>query len=136
MSDLTRRSNEEPLMDVPTELRKPCLMFFNFYSDLLKGTLGLATRVSTWLAADEMGISATDIHAAMKELLHPRKAANYQYAGQLFAAFSEIVFDKATTRRSHEKTERLRNPPDRPMTDYEAVKQKLAEGMKPPTPEK
>ncbi len=91
---------------LPAEFIAPATFFHGFYSDILKGKLGLVTRLRYWIS--EFGITPDECRAVMKKLMRPDSTARFQYAGQMFAAMGELVEDALKERRSRKEVEERR----------------------------
>lgn len=91
---------------LPQDWREPVRFFYGFHSDILKGALGIVTRLRVWIHND--GLTLEEARAAMRTLTRPDRCAAYTYAGQLLADFSAEVGRVLVARREREREARYR----------------------------
>ena len=77
------------LDNLPIQLVGPVCRFFAFWSDTLKGTTGLVTRLLWWMENDDLTI--LDAVIAMERLMDPERASHADYPGEVLAALSRDI---------------------------------------------
>jgi hypothetical protein len=95
-----------PLLYLPSDLQEPASAFYAFWSDYLKGTFGLVTRLNTWIA-DE-GLTVDEARDAMQKMMRPGEASKLEYAGKVLAALAASVEQVLKDRQAREETARRR----------------------------
>jgi hypothetical protein len=131
MSDLTRRDSghiqrpagERPKNAIdflPADVQEQARFFFGFYSETLRGTYGIATRLRFWMKHDSL--TAEEAREAMRRLMTPERSAEIDTAPKAIAALSSEVAMILRDRREREKTERLREQMNDPKDATEMAK--------------
>lgn len=88
---------KSPLALLPPGWREPVGFFYAAYSDILKGSTGIVTRLRFWIQED--GLTLDEAKKILRRLLAPEEAARIQFPGQLIARLAELVIDALTDRR-------------------------------------
>lgn len=91
---------------LPEQWREPVRFFYGFHSDILKGALGIVTRLRSWIHND--GLTLEEARAVMKVMTRPERCASYTYAGQLLADFAAETGRVIAERRSREREARFK----------------------------
>lgn len=86
---------------LPAEWREPVRFFYGFHSDILKGALGIVTRLRSWIHNDALTLE--EAVAVMRSMTRPDRCASYTYAGQLLADFAAETARVIAERRSRER---------------------------------
>lgn len=83
---------------LPADLQEQARFFFGFYSETLRGTYGIATRLRFWMKHN--GLTAAEAIEAMKNLMSPDRSMEIDTAPKAIAALSAevsvILRDRAT----------------------------------------
>src|SRR4051812_36272908 len=111
MSDIAKRPDaplvptdpgekKNPLRLLPEAWRQPVGFFYAFHSDLLKGSMGVVTRMRLWIR-DE-GLTLEEAKLAMKRAMRPEACASIAYVGQLLTTLAAEVDNLVKERRARE----------------------------------
>ena len=115
MSEIAHRESldegKNPLKLLPLDFIGPATFFHGFYSDILKGKLGLVTRLRWWIS--EYNLTPTECNRVMKKLMRPAESAKYQYAGQMFAEMAREIDEMLKERKAAAEREEQRATAER-----------------------
>lgn len=92
---------------LPADVQEQARFFFGFYSETLRGTYGIATRIRFWMKSE--GLTAEEAREAMRRLMTPERSAEIDTAPKAIAALSAEVGGILRDRKAREAREdRLR----------------------------
>ena len=105
-------------------LQDQARFFYGFYSETLKGALGLVTRIRYWMKTE--GLTAAEAEQAMRNLMEPDRSAEIDTSPKAIAALSGEVAKILKERRARERTERIKDRYPMGVTDeHRAAGEKL-----------
>ena len=111
---------------LPVEVQEQARFFFGFYSETLRGTYGIATRIRFWMKHN--GLTVTEAIEAMRRLMSPERSAEIDTAPKAIAALSSEVGSILRDRRAREATERRSDLAAESADADEAAKREAALG--------
>lgn len=135
MSDITRRDGgQQPKKNaidlLPVDVQDQARFFYGFFSETLRGTYGIATRIRFWQKHESL--TSAEAIEAMRRLMSPERSAEIDTAPKAIAALSAEVAAILRDRRAREATDRRRAKAanETPaQTEFEKLKAKIADGM-------
>lgn len=131
-SALDKPEKPKTAIELLPEEFQPCVrFFFGFWSDTLRGTSGIATRIRWWIQED--GLTVADMKLAMKRLMSPERSAEIENSPKSLAALSGEIATILKERRSKEEQERRRSDAEEAIkgaASAASIREMLAERMK------
>ena len=103
-----------PLTQLPTEFQLPVWGFWAFFSDILTGQLGLASRINFWIA--NCDLTLPKLTRAFDAMRKPPLVTEYKFASDVLAGIMATV----------EEQERQDSEEERKRRDKEAIKANVA----------
>lgn len=102
MNKIATKDDAQGKIDIPPEYKDSVVLFFMFHSDILKGKLGLITRVQIWINDPDIQLRPEEAKRAMKLCMDPEAAANYEHVGKLMADLARRVREQVNIRKKRE----------------------------------
>ncbi len=140
MSNVAKMPTERPLdrpknaIDfLPDGVQEQARFFFGFYSDTLRGTYGIATRIRFWMKSE--GLTGDEAQQAMRNLMSPERSAEIETSPKVIAAMSGEVAKILRERRAREATDQRRREAEEAKSDAVSaatIRDMLAERTKLP----
>lgn len=98
---------KSPLSLLPPEWSILTAKFAAFWSDYLKGELGIASRAVEWI--EQEGMTLQDFETATRRLKRPEITAKITHYGELFAMLGQEVAAVIKARKDCEKNQAVLN---------------------------
>lgn len=86
MSNLSKPSAS--LVSLPDDWKEPVAFFYAFFSDILKGTIGISAQLRVW---HEQGLTLEQAKQAMRRIMTPDRCRHIEHAGKLMASLANEI---------------------------------------------
>lgn len=93
---------DNPLSQLPAEFQLPVWGFWAFFSDILTGQLGLATRINSWIA--ECDLTLAQLTRAFDAMKKPPN--EYKFPSDVLNAIMATVVEQEKQDREREREKR------------------------------